>query len=174
LLLGVAAAATVPMAVGAVYFYLFAYMLASFAVFGVMTHLAGPNDADQELDHYAGLAKANPFLALVLAVGLGSLAGIPPLVGFMGKLFIFIAAFKAELYGLLAVAVVGVVVSIYYYFGWIKAAFFETWANSPDAPAKPARTPVDFVTGLALGALALSTVVLGFYQGPLGAWLAPR
>ena len=174
LLLGVAAAATVPMAVGAVYFYLFAYLLASFAVFGVMTHLAGPNDADQELDHYAGLAKANPFLALVLAVGLGSLAGIPPLVGFMGKLFIFIAAFKAELYGLLAVAVVGVVVSIYYYFGWIKAAFFETWANSPDAPAKPARTPVDFVTGLALGALALSTVVLGFYQGPLGAWLAPR
>lgn len=174
LLLGVAAAATVPMAVGAVYFYLFAYLLASFAVFGVMTHLAGPNDADQELDHYAGLAKANPFLALVLAVGLGSLAGIPPLAGFMGKLFIFIAAFKAGLYGLLAVAVLGVVISIYYYFGWIKAAFFETWATSPDAPAKPARTPVDLVTGIALGALALSTVVLGFYQGPLGAWLAPR
>jgi NADH-quinone oxidoreductase subunit N len=174
LLLGVAAAATVPMAFGAVYFYLFAYLLASFAVFGVMTHLAGPNDADQELDHYAGLAKAHPFLALVLAVGVGSLAGIPPLVGFMGKLFIFIAAFKAGLHGLLAVAVIGVVISIYYYFGWIKAACFETWANSPDAPTKPARTPVDLVTGVALGALALSTVVLGFYQGPLGAWLASR
>jgi NADH-quinone oxidoreductase subunit N len=51
--------------------------------------------ADQELDHYAGLAKENPFLATVLAVGLGSLAGIPPLAGFMGKLFIFIAAFQA-------------------------------------------------------------------------------
>ena len=174
LLLGVAAASRAPMAVGAIYFYLFAYLLASFAVFGVMTHLAGANDTDQELDHYAGLAKANPFLALVLAVGLGSLAGIPPLVGFMGKLFIFISAFQAGLYGLIAVAVVGVVISIYYYFGWIKAAFFETWATSPDAPAKPARTPVDLVTGIALGALALSTVVLGFYQGPLGAWLTPR
>ena len=174
LLLGVAAASRAPMAVGSIYFYLFAYLLASFAVFGVMTHLAGANDTDQELDHYAGLAKANPFLALVLAVGLGSLAGIPPLVGFMGKLFIFISAFQAGLYGLIAVAVVGVVISIYYYFGWIKAAFFETWATSPDAPAKPARTPVDLVTGIALGALALSTVVLGFYQGPLGAWLAPR
>ena len=167
LLLGVAAASRAPMAVGSIYFYLFAYLLASFAVFGVMTHLAGANDTDQELDHYAGLAKANPFLALVLAVGLGSLAGIPPLVGFMGKLFIFISAFQAGLYGLIAVAVIGVVISIYYYFGWIKAAFF-------DAPAKPARTPVDLVTGIALGALALSTVVLGFYQGPLGAWLTPR
>jgi NADH-quinone oxidoreductase subunit N len=174
LLLGVAAASRAPMAVGSIYFYLFAYLLASFAVFGVMTHLAGANDTDQELDHYAGLAKTNPFLALVLAVGLGSLAGIPPLVGFMGKLFIFISAFQAGLYGLIAVAVVGVVISIYYYFGWIKAAFFETWATSPEAPAKPARTPVDLVTGIALGALALSTVVLGFYQGPLGAWLTPR
>jgi NADH-quinone oxidoreductase subunit N len=174
LLLGVAAASRAPMAVGSIYFYLFAYLLASFAVFGVMTHLAGANDTDQELDHYAGLAKANPFLALVLAVGLGSLAGIPPLVGFMGKLFIFISAFQAGLYGLIAVAVIGVVISIYYYFGWIKAAFFETWATSPDAPVKPARTPVDLVTGIALGALALSTVVLGFYQGPLGAWLTPR
>ena len=174
LLLGVAAASRAPMAVGSIYFYLFAYLLASFAVFGVMTHLAGANDTDQELDHYAGLAKANPFLALVLAVGLGSLAGIPPLVGFMGKLFIFISAFQAGLYGLIAVAVIGVVISIYYYFGWIKAAFFETWATSPEAPAKPARTPVDLVTGIALGVLALSTVVLGFYQGPLGAWLTPR
>ena len=174
LLLGVAAASRAPMAVGSIYFYLFAYLLASFAVFGVMTHVAGANDTDQELDHYAGLAKANPFLALVLAVGLGSLAGIPPLVGFMGKLFIFISAFQAGLYGLIAVAVVGVVISIYYYFGWIKAAFFETWATSPDGPAKPARTPVDLVTGIAFGALALSTVVLGFYQGPLGAWLTPR
>ena len=174
LLLGVAAASRAPMAVGSIYFYLFAYLLASFAVFGVMTHLAGANDTDQELDHYAGLAKANPFLALVLAVGLGSLAGIPPLVGFMGKLFIFISAFQAGLYGLIAVAVIGVVISIYYYFGWIKAAFFETWATSPEAPAKPARTPVDLVTGIALGVLALSTVVLGFYQGQLGAWLTPR
>jgi NADH-quinone oxidoreductase subunit N len=174
LILGVAAVSRAPMAAGAIYFYLFAYLIASFAVFGVMTHLAGPNDADQELDHYAGLSKEHPFLALVLALGLGSLAGIPPLVGFMGKLFIFIAAFQAHLYGLLAIAIVSVVISIYYYFGWIKAAFFETWANSPDAPARPARTPVDLVTGLALGALALSTVVLGFYQGPLGSWLSWR
>lgn len=77
LLLGVVAGGTQPMAVGAIYFYLFAYLLASFAVFGVMTQVAGADDADQEISHYAGLARDNPFLALVLAIGLGSLAGIP-------------------------------------------------------------------------------------------------
>ena len=172
LLLGVVAARTVPMAQGAVYFYLFAYLLASFAVFGVMTHLAGADDSDQELDHYAGLAKENPFLAAVLAVGLGSLAGIPPLAGFMGKLFVFIAAFQAGARWLLVIAAAGVVVSIYYYFGWIKAAFFETWTPPADAAStRPARTPVNALSGLALATLALASIVLGFYQGPLGQWL---
>jgi NADH-quinone oxidoreductase subunit N len=175
LLLGVVAARTVPMAMGAVYFYLFAYLIASFAVFGVMTHLAGADDADQDLDHYAGLAKENPFLATVLAVGLGSLAGIPPLAGFMGKLFVFIAAFQAGARWLLAIAAAGVVISIYYYFGWIKAAFFETWMPPADqAPARPARTAVGFFTGITLGALALGSIVLGFYQGALGQWLMMR
>ena len=174
LLLGVVAAPVVPMAMGAVYFYLFAYLLASFAVFGVMAHVAGVDDADQELDHYAGLAKDSPFLAAVLAVGLGSLAGIPPLAGFMGKLFVFIAAFQAGARWLLVIAAGGVVVSIYYYFGWIKAAFFETWTPPPEnaTPSRPARTPVGFVAGVALGALALASIALGFYPGPLGHWLS--
>src|SRR3954465_5972135 len=113
LLLGVVAAPLSPMATGAIYFYLFAYLIASFAVFGVMAHVAGPDDADQELDHYAGLAKENPFLATVLAIGLGSLAGIPPLIGFMGKLFVFIAVFQAGHGTTLAIAALGVVISIY-------------------------------------------------------------
>jgi len=172
LLLGVIASRTAPIAVGAVYFYLFAYLLASFAVFGVMTHLAGVNDADQELDHYAGLAKESPFLATVLAVGLGSLAGIPPLAGFMGKLFVFIAAFQSGARALLVIAAIGVVISIYYYFGWIKAAFFETWMPPADsAPTRPSRTRVGLLAGCSLGALALASIVLGFYQGPLGQWL---
>jgi NADH-quinone oxidoreductase subunit N len=175
LLLGVVAARHAPMATGAVYFYLFTYLLGSFAVFGVMTHVAGADDADQELDHYRGLARDNPFLAAVLAVGLGSLAGIPPLAGFMGKLFVFVAAFEAGARWLLAIAAVGVVISIYYYFGWIKAACFESWTAPTDAPpVRPARTPVSLVTGVALGALALGTIALGFYPGPLGQWLTLR
>lgn len=174
LLIGVIATMIEPQATGAILFYLFAYLLASFAVFGVMTHVASHNDADQDLDHYADLSKGHPFLAAVLAVGLGSLAGIPPLAGFMGKLLIFVAAFKAGLYGLLLVAIVGVVISIYYYFGWIKAAFFESW-RAPllegETLDRPARTPVGLAAGITLGTLALASIVFGFYQGPLGAWL---
>ncbi|PAW63027.1 MAG: NADH-quinone oxidoreductase subunit N [Opitutia bacterium Tous-C1TDCM] len=173
LLLGVVASATSVLATNAIYFYLFAYLIASFAVFGVMTHLAGPDDSDQDLDHYAGLAKESPFLAGVLAVGLGSLAGIPPLAGFMGKFLVFVAAYQSGARWLLAIAAAGVVVSIFYYFGWIKAAFFETWTPPADgAPTRPARTPVTWVTGCALGFLALASVFFGFYQGPFGQFLA--
>ncbi len=177
LLVGVVASFYTPLAVGGVMFYLFAYLLASFAVFGVMTHVSGADDADQELDHYADLGKTHPFLATVLAVGLGSLAGIPPLAGFMGKLVIFLAAYEAGLYGLLGIAIIGVVVSIYYYFGWIKAAFFSTWrpplAEGETAPVLP-RTTVTVTAGATLATLALASILLGFYQGPLGAWLVTR
>ena len=77
----------------------------------------------------------------------------------------------------LAIAAVGVVISIYYYFGWIKAAFFETWTPPADARgglARPPSTPVGFIAGVALGALALASLVIGFYPGPLGNWLTMR
>ena len=154
-------------------FYLFSYLSASFAVFAVMTHLAGPDDTDQELDHYLDLAKEQPFLGTVLAIGLGSLAGIPPLAGFIGKVLIFVAVFKAGMYGLLAVAIVGVVISIYYYFGWIKAAYFDTWQlpdqEKPDSStAKVVVTPYAW---LAMLGLTTATVILGFFQGSFGNWL---
>jgi NADH-quinone oxidoreductase subunit N len=174
LLLGVVASFHVGWAAGAVWFYLFTYLLASMAVFGVMAYVAGPNDADQELDHYDRLARAHPFLGAILAVGVGSLAGIPPLAGFMGKLLLFVAAFQAHLYWLLGVAIIGVVLSIYYYFGWIKAAFFESWRpGQPEesATARPAPQPASWQGAAVLAALALATLLLGFYPGPLAGWL---
>ncbi len=173
LLIGVVAALTVPSAVTAVWFYLFTYLLASMAVFGVMAYVAGTDDTLQELDQYEKLARERPLLGAVLAVGVGSLAGIPPLAGFMGKLLIFVAAFQAHLYGLLAVAIAGVILSIYYYFGWIKAAFFETWSPNPSTAARPVPAAVPLAGRLVLVALALATVVLGFYQTPLASWLVP-
>jgi len=174
LMLGVIATYHVPQAVDAIYFYLVVYLCASFAVFGVMTHLAGENDADQELDYYTNLAKTSPFLGSVLAIGLGSLAGIPPLAGFIGKLLIFIAAYKAGLYWLLAIAIAGVVLSIYYYFGWIKAAYFvaspsrKSDGTSTVSPPVPVGAPMVAV----LTSLALISVLLGLYQAPLTAWIA--
>jgi NADH-quinone oxidoreductase subunit N len=177
LLVGVIAAYREPAAVGAVFFYLLAYLLASFTVFAVMAHVVGANDADQDLEHYANLARERPFLGTVLAIGLGSLAGIPPLAGFMGKLLIFIFAFKAGLYGLLIVAITGVVISIYYYFGWIRAAFYPSRQPADLATVEfphSASPQVGFPLAVAMVLLAAGSVVLGFYQGPLGAWLLAR
>ena len=174
LLIGVIASLTVASAVTAVWFYLFTYLLASMAVFGVMAYVAGDDDTVNELDQYDKLARERPVLGAVLAVGVGSLAGIPPLAGFMGKLLIFVAAFQAHLYCLLAVAIVGVVLSIYYYFGWIKAAFFESWSPNPGAAAARPVPPVTPLAGrIVLVVLALATVLLGLYQAPLASWLVP-
>jgi NADH-quinone oxidoreductase subunit N len=174
ILLAVVSSARAPISAGAVYFYLYAYLIASFAVLGVMTVLSGPDDTDQELGDYAGLARQSPFLAGVLACGLGSLAGIPPFAGFMAKLFVFVAAFRAGHFGLLVVAVAGVVISIYYYFGWIRAAYFSDEGPVPPKSAERARVGAGLALGMALAGLTAASVVLGFYQGPLWNWVSGR
>lgn len=177
LLIGIVAARNVEWAINAVIFYLFAYLLASAAVFAVLAHLDKERDAELTLDDLGDLAKKNGFLGLALAVGVGSLAGIPPLAGFIGKLLIFVAAFQAELYGLLAVAIIGVVVSIYYYFGIIKAAFFEVWRFQDDDEDAAEEELVPGSSLELLGKLAIlvaiaGTILLGFYQSPFGSLLA--
>ena len=163
LLVGVVAALSIPEAKYAVIFYLATYLLASFAVFAVMSHMAGPDDANQELEDYENLARKRPFLSGVLAVGLGSLAGIPPLGGFIGKLFIFIAAYKAGLYGLLAISVLGVVISIYYYFGWVRVVYFS---DSKDSAQETAESLCS-CDRVVLGALVVATVLVGIFPGVL-------
>lgn len=175
LLLGVVATQVTPLATGAIYFYLFAYLIASFAVFGVMAHVAGADDHAQDIEHYRDLAKDSPFLSAVLAVGLGSLAGVPPLAGFMGKFFIFVSAYQAGARWLLAIAIVGVVISFYYYFGWLKEAFFNRQLpQGVEQEPRPARTPVGLLAGLTLAALALASIAIGFYQAPLAQFLTAR
>jgi len=174
LLIGVVAMFTLPSAQNAIIFYLITYLLGSFAVFGVMAHLAPViKDEAQNMESYEDLLKERPFLGAILVMGLGSLAGIPPLAGFIGKLLLFIAAFKAGLYGLLGVAIVGVVISIYYYFGWIREATFRFWKLPPleGEPEEEAKEwpEVSLISKLTLGGLALLTLVIGLYQGPLSA-----
>jgi NADH-quinone oxidoreductase subunit N len=164
LLVGVVAALYVPWAKYAVIFYLVTYLFASFAVFAVMTILAGPDDANQELEDYENLSRKRPFLSGVLACGLGSLAGIPPLGGFIGKLFIFIAAYQAGLYGLLGISVLGVVISIYYYFGWVREVYFS---NPTDDIVQGSGQGICSCDRIVLGALVVATVLLGIFPSVL-------
>jgi NADH-quinone oxidoreductase subunit N len=150
-----------------IFFYLVTYLLATFAVFGVVTSLAGDEDAIQELEDYEDLAKTNPFLGFVLVVGMGSLAGIPPLAGFIAKLLLFIVAFQAKLYLLVGVAVLGVVISIYYYFGWIREATFRIFRIEDDENKYKAK---DYESGLSIyhklifSLVAVLSIVFGIFQ----------
>jgi NADH-quinone oxidoreductase subunit N len=179
LMVGLVAGILVNWAMGAVLFYLFTYLLGSFLVFAVMTHMASADDEAQKLEDYLGLAKRDGFMAWILTIGLGSLAGVPPMAGFIGKLLIFIAAYQAGLYGLLAVSIFGVIVSVYYYFGWVREALFRSWYESKKTPMNTDAGTISEIceTGvleyksptcvykLIFGAIAAVTVLLGLYQG---------
>ena len=168
LLIGLCAAYYDAWYVNAIYFYLFMYLLASFGVFSVMAHVAGPDDATQDLDDYRQLLRRNPLLGGVLAVSLGSLAGIPPLAGVAAKLLLFVAAFQAGLYWALGVAIVGVVVSIYYYFNWIReSAFIPSIQDGGEPELQAALPATGFWSRTLMLILAMLTVVFGFWQGVL-------
>lgn len=161
LLLGVTAiAAGVENAEWAVLVYLATYLFGSFCVFSVMLLVNGDEDTIMLTDH-RGLMKRNGLLATVLTIGLASLAGIPPLAGFIGKLFVFAAAAKAHLWAPLIAAAIGVAISIYYYFGWIREAVFsDKLAASGDL--KPIHVSPDHK--VALGLMAAATVLIGLIQ----------
>ena len=163
LLMGLLASLRVDWAFAAVLFYLLTYALASFGVFEVMVHVAGSADEDQDFDHYDDLLKREPFLGAVLLVSLGSLAGIPPLAGFVAKLLLFIAAFQAGLYAVLGVALLGVVISIYYYFGWMRASVMKNPFLADEIPA--AITSPAGGSRLLMSLLAGAVLILGLYQG---------
>ena len=163
LLVGVIAATKVPWASYAVIFYFATYLLASFTVFGVIQQIAGSNDSGPEQEDLENLSRKRPFQSAVLTIGLGSLAGIPPLGGFIGKLFIFIAAYQAGLFALLGVALCGVVISIYYYFDLIRVMYFSP---APEDTAGDGLKPA-LADRFVFGALATAIVVVGLFPAVL-------
>lgn len=158
-------------AVWIVFFYLFVYLLASFLVFGVMCLADLPDDSEHEFSDYEGLAKKNPFLGFTLVSGIASLAGIPPFAGFIAKLLLISVAFEAGLYFSLAAMIIGVVISIYYYFGWIREITFDPKPVFDEGEEK--RDPWTQLSGmglirLTLAVLTIASLILGIWQGPFG------
>jgi len=80
----------------------------------------------------AGLSRNQPMLALALAILMFSMAGIPPLAGFFGKLYIFLAAIESGLYALAIVGVLASVIGAYYYLRIIKVMYFDEPAEAFD------------------------------------------
>jgi len=97
------------------FFYLTAYTLASLVVFGCLMWLEEKNCRNLHLDDIAGLSRTYPWVSAAMAVGILSLAGMPPTGGFLGKFFVFSHVLQGGHVGLVIVAALGSAVSLYYY-----------------------------------------------------------
>ena len=105
--------------------YISVYVVMSVGAFAVILAMRHQGRMVEDLAHFSGLSRTHPLLALVMALFMFSMAGIPPLAGFFGKMYVFLAAIEAHLYGLAVVGVLTSVVSAYYYLRVIKLMYFD-------------------------------------------------
>ncbi|MEW5995331.1 MAG: proton-conducting transporter membrane subunit, partial [Candidatus Zixiibacteriota bacterium] len=113
-------------------FYVFAYLFVNMGAFGAVAIFEDKSGSCQ-IASYRGLAKTSPLLAHSLAVFLLSLAGIPPLAGFLAKYYIFASAIKVAgsdtgyswLYWLVGIGLATAVFALYYYANVIKQMYFS-------------------------------------------------
>uniref|UniRef100_UPI00315C6CF6 NADH-plastoquinone oxidoreductase subunit 2 n=1 Tax=Plantago rapensis TaxID=513151 RepID=UPI00315C6CF6 len=94
--------------------YMLFYISMNLGTFACIV-LFGLRTGTDNIRDYAGLYRKDPFLALSLALSLLSLAGLPPLAGFFGKLYLFWCGWQAGLFSLVFIGLLTSVVSIYYY-----------------------------------------------------------
>lgn len=111
-------------------YYIVGYLLMVLACFVVICKVSrdGTNVAISEL---AGLHRRSPLLALTLAVGVFALAGMPPFVGFMGKLTLLTAAWGKGHTALVIIAVINAAIAIYYYLGVVRESWFRDAGDLP-------------------------------------------
>ena len=156
LLLGVAAMSEAGKV--AVLYYLSGYLFTVLAAFTVISVVLRATDIE-DISGLAGLNQRSPLLAGAMTLAMVSLAGIPPLAGFFGKFLLLKAAIEqgSTYYWLVGVALFGVVVSLYYYFGIIRAIY---WSKDPaDLSPLTVSLPLKF----SLGACVAGMLYLGIY-----------
>jgi len=103
-------------------FYTMAYMMMNLTCFWVVCRMA-PNGDNVSLDDLSGLHQRAPMLAFVLAVGAFALVGLPPTVGFTGKLFLLSSAWGRGYDWLIIVAAINTAFSIFYYLNLVRYAY---------------------------------------------------
>ena len=113
--------------------YVMIYLIMTLGVFACVIAMRRKGTQVEEIADLSGLARNNKALAFVLAMLMFSLAGIPPLAGFFGKYFVFLAAVKAGLFTLAVIGVVTSVVGAYYYLRIVKIMYFDEPAEAFDA-----------------------------------------
>ncbi len=142
-----------------VLFYLVAYAFTNLAAFFAVIAIVNRTGSEM-ISSFAGMGRRAPFLAIVLAFSMISLLGIPPTAGFMGKLYVFSAAIKADLAWLVVVGVLNSAVSAYYYLRVIRVMFMSDPEDEEGVSVAPAAALALYLTGLGI-------LALGVFPGPL-------
>ncbi|NBC31813.1 MAG: NADH-quinone oxidoreductase subunit NuoN [Alphaproteobacteria bacterium] len=127
-------AAGTPEGVRGVLIYMAIYLVMNVGTFACILCMRINGRMVEGIDDLAGLNKTNPLMAFALAVFMFSLAGIPPLAGFFGKLYVFMAAINAELYALAVIGVLSSVVASFYYLLIVKLMYFDEPSEAFDRP----------------------------------------
>jgi NADH-quinone oxidoreductase subunit N len=142
-------------------YYTLIYILVALGSFGVILIASRKGFEADHLDHYKGLYKRDPMLALAMMMLMFSTAGVPPFVGFWAKLRIFQALWETNHFWLVVISAAMSVVGAFYYLRVIKLMYF-------DAPAA-VYPPPQHSAGVraALGLNALAVLVLGVAPAPL-------
>jgi NADH-quinone oxidoreductase subunit N len=130
-----------PEGVRGVLIYLVVYVFMSAGTLACVIAMRRQGRSLEDISDLSGLARTDPALALAMAVFMFSMAGIPPLSGFFGKLYVFLAAVQGGMWTLAIIGVLTSVVGAYYYLRVVKVMYFD----APNAPFDPRPASLSFV-----------------------------
>ncbi len=156
-LIGLAAGS--PEGAQGVVIYMAIYVAMTLGTFACVLAMRRGDQLLEDIDELSGLAENNLSMAVVLAILMFSLAGIPPLAGFFAKFYVFVAAVKEGLWALAVIGVLASVVGAYYYVRIVKIMFFD------EPREKFARIPVK--AGVVMAVSALFTLLYVAWPAPL-------
>jgi NADH-quinone oxidoreductase subunit N len=149
-----------------VVFYLGAYLVTNLAAFGAVVIFSNVVGSD-EISDYAGLSRRSPGLAFAMLVSFLSLAGMPPLAGFVAKVFVFAAAVNSNWIWLAVVGVLNSIIGLYYYLTVLKVIYLYPLKN-PDEEHEPLAMPRSF--SIAMTVLTFGIILIGVSFGPFFNW----
>ena len=156
-----------------VVFYLAIYAVMTLGVFAIILLMKRRGVMVEGIGDLAGLARSQPMMAFALLIFMFSQAGIPPLAGFWGKLYIFIAAVEAQLYVPAVLGVLASVVASYYYLRIVKVMYFDEPAEALDGPVFGVNRTVAFASAILVAAFSLAPQPLSLVAAAAAKGLFP-
>jgi len=150
------------MGIASTVFYLFAYLLTNLAAFGIIIAISRVGGSDS-IASFKGLSRRNPALALMMLVAFLSLSGMPPLGGFVAKVFVFIAAVEKGWIWLAVVGVLNSIIGLYTYLTVLKYAYLYR-LEGEDEERHP--VPLSRPRALALAVLTIGIIMIGVIIAP--------